>query len=125
MAVGKLIDSIPRVLVLPMTKESSRSMRRSCRRVPKGGIDQWLRPHLDVLPRDWSHQNGRLLVSRCPPETWDASVAEPKKQGEIVELLINRHLSGYVLSVRGERIVQSNGSANSENQLHHSRSSED
>jgi len=45
-----------------------------------------------------------------------ASVAEVKKQSEIVELLINRHLSGYVLSVRGERIGHSTVSANSETQ---------
>jgi len=39
-----------------------------------------------------------------------------KRQSEIVELLINRHLSGYVLSVRGERIGHSTVSANSETQ---------
>jgi hypothetical protein len=52
-----------------------------------------------------------------------ASVAEMKKPSEIVELLINRHLAGYVLSVRGDRIVQSNGSANSESQVDPSHSS--
>jgi len=46
-----------------------------------------------------------------------ASVAESKKRSDIVELLINRHLAGYVLSVRGERIGHSDGSANSESQL--------
>ncbi len=45
-----------------------------------------------------------------------ASVAESKKRSDIVELLINRHLAGYVLSVRGDRLGHSNGSANSESQ---------
>lgn len=52
-----------------------------------------------------------------------ASVAEIKTQSEVVELLINRHLSGYVLSVRGERIGHSNGSANPECQISPSESS--
>jgi hypothetical protein len=43
-----------------------------------------------------------------------ASVAEIKTQSDVVELLINRYLAGYVLSIRGERIGHSNGSANSE-----------
>jgi len=46
-----------------------------------------------------------------------ASVAESKKRSDIVEILINRHLAGYVLSVRGERLGHSDGSANSECQL--------
>jgi hypothetical protein len=36
-----------------------------------------------------------------------ACVAEDLTQSEIVELLINRALSGYVVSVRGERIRHS------------------
>jgi hypothetical protein len=40
-----------------------------------------------------------------------------------VELLINRHLAGYVLSVRGERIGHFDGSANSEVQLNLSQAS--
>jgi hypothetical protein len=43
-----------------------------------------------------------------------AAVAETKTQSDVVELLINRHLSGYVLSIRGERLVHSTGSANPE-----------
>ena len=42
-----------------------------------------------------------------------ASVAETERRSEIVEILINGHLAGYLLSVRGERIGQSDGSANS------------
>ena len=34
-----------------------------------------------------------------------ACAAEGLEQGELIELLINRLLSGYVVSVRGERIV--------------------
>jgi len=52
-----------------------------------------------------------------------ASVAEMKRQSEVVELLINRHLAGYVLSVRGERLGHSNGSANPESQLDLSQTS--
>jgi hypothetical protein len=50
-----------------------------------------------------------------------ASVAESKKRSDIVEILINRHLAGYVLSVRGERISHSDGSANSEVQTNSSQ----
>jgi hypothetical protein len=53
-----------------------------------------------------------------------ASVAEMKNQSEIVELLINRHLSVYVLSIRGERIGHSNGSANSDAQINLAHSAE-
>ncbi len=52
-----------------------------------------------------------------------ASVAESKKRSDIVEILINRHLAGYVLSVRGERIGHSDGSANSECQLNSTQAS--
>jgi hypothetical protein len=52
-----------------------------------------------------------------------ASVAERKKHSDIVEILINRHLAGYVLSVRGERIGHSDGSANSECQLNPTQAS--
>jgi hypothetical protein len=52
-----------------------------------------------------------------------ACVAEIKTQSDVVELLINRYLAGYVLSIRGERIGHSNGSANSESQLNLSESS--
>jgi hypothetical protein len=39
-----------------------------------------------------------------------ACLAENMTQSEIVEMLINRSLSGYVVSVRGERINASVGS---------------
>jgi hypothetical protein len=52
-----------------------------------------------------------------------ASVAEMKTQSDVVELLINRHLAGYVLSVRGERIGHSTGSANPDSQTNLSESS--
>jgi len=52
-----------------------------------------------------------------------ATVAEHKTQSDVVELLINRHLAGYVLSIRGERLGHSNGSANSESQSNLSESS--
>ena len=32
-------------------------------------------------------------------------VRETMTQSEVVELLVNRHLSGYVVQVRGERII--------------------
>ncbi len=32
-------------------------------------------------------------------------VRENMTQSEVVELLVNRHLSGYVVQVRGERII--------------------
>jgi len=38
-----------------------------------------------------------------------ACAAEGLEQGELIELLINRLLSGYVVSVRGERIVPVEG----------------
>jgi hypothetical protein len=34
-----------------------------------------------------------------------ACAAEGLEQGELIELMINRLLSGYVVSIRGERIV--------------------
>jgi hypothetical protein len=34
-----------------------------------------------------------------------ACAAEGLEQGELVEILINRHLAGYVVQVRGERIT--------------------
>ena len=30
-------------------------------------------------------------------------------QGEVIELLINRHLAGYVVQIRGERVVPGDG----------------
>jgi len=45
-----------------------------------------------------------------------ASMAEGRKRSDIVEILINRYLSGYVVSVRGGGIWQFNGSASSESQ---------
>ena len=38
-----------------------------------------------------------------------ACVAEGLEQGELIELMINRLLSGYVVSVRGERFVVAEG----------------
>ena len=38
-----------------------------------------------------------------------ACAAEGLEQGELVELLINRHLAGYVVQVRGERVVAGDG----------------
>ena len=38
-----------------------------------------------------------------------ACAAEGLEQGELIELMINRLLSGYVVSVRGERIVPVEG----------------
>ncbi len=38
-----------------------------------------------------------------------ACAAEGLEQGEMIELLINRLLSGYVVSVRGERVVVPEG----------------
>ncbi len=32
-------------------------------------------------------------------------LSENMTQSEVVEMLINRHLSGYVLSIRGDRLV--------------------
>jgi hypothetical protein len=34
-----------------------------------------------------------------------ACAAEGLEQGELIELMINRLLSGYVVSVRGERVI--------------------
>ncbi len=38
-----------------------------------------------------------------------ACAAEGLEQGELVELLINRHLAGYVVQVRGERVIAGDG----------------
>ncbi len=38
-----------------------------------------------------------------------ACAAEGLEQGELIELMINRLLSGYVVSIRGERIVPVEG----------------
>ena len=38
-----------------------------------------------------------------------ACAAEGLEQGELVEILINRHLAGYVVQVRGERVVAGDG----------------
>lgn len=38
-----------------------------------------------------------------------ACAAEGLEQGELMELLINRHLSGYVVQIRGERVVAGDG----------------
>ena len=38
-----------------------------------------------------------------------ACAAEGLEQGEMIELLINRLLSGYVVSVRGERVIVPEG----------------
>lgn len=38
-----------------------------------------------------------------------ACAAEGLEQGELVEILINRHLAGYVVQVRGERIIPGDG----------------
>lgn len=38
-----------------------------------------------------------------------ACAAEGLEQGELVEILINRHLAGYVVQVRGERIIAGQG----------------
>jgi hypothetical protein len=38
-----------------------------------------------------------------------ACAAEDLEQGELIELMINRLLSGYVVSIRGERIVPVEG----------------
>ena len=38
-----------------------------------------------------------------------ACAAEGMEQGELVEILINRHLAGYVVQIRGERIIVGDG----------------
>jgi hypothetical protein len=38
-----------------------------------------------------------------------ACAAEGLEQGELIELMINRLLSGYVVSIRGERVVAVEG----------------
>jgi hypothetical protein len=43
-----------------------------------------------------------------------ACLAQRKKRGEIIEMLINQHLARYVLSVRPERAGQSDVTADSD-----------
>jgi hypothetical protein len=52
-----------------------------------------------------------------------ASLSETKSQSDVVEWLINRYLSGYVMSVRGKRLGISKRSDKSEAQADLSKSS--
>ena len=107
------------------------SIRRPSQRLTAGPVDKENSPALEMWPRgpgrrlggtsngqgDQSQSRGNTgavktavtISAEAYRRLRAACAAEGLEQGEVIELLINRHLAGYVVQIRGERVVPGDG----------------